>query len=420
MLTALGCAIATDVSRLALSQPAVGWMMCYPPRRTKLAMVEQRRDILLVDDTLDNLRVLSTILTEQGYKVRKVTSGALALKVIQASPPDLILLDVMMPEMNGYDVCRRLKATPEYARIPVIFISALDDALDKVEAFSVGGADYISKPFQSLEVVARVDHQFNLLQLQTQLQTQNEALQQEVATRQAAQKTLENTLRMREDLSNMLVHDLRNPVTTILMICESLTQRGIADLRSRQRLDIMHETSRRLHHLIDDLLVVAKMDAGKLLLHATAVDGNQLVMNAVDALKVMAESRCELVIDLPANSQLLHIDANLISRVLDNLVANAIKFSPAKSQVTIQLEYADPGGAAEGQQARFRVMDNGPGLSAEQQQSIFERFEVGQPVQGMAQVGLGLAFCKMVAEAHGGQIFVEPNHPQGSIFTVVI
>lgn len=140
-------------------------------------MPVDKDDILIVDDTLDNLRLLSTILGEQGYKTRKVTNGALALKAIKHAPPKLILLDVMMPDLNGYDVCQRLKADPETVGIPVIFISALDDVFDKVKAFSVGGVDYITKPFQVEEVVARINNQLVIRNLQRELQEKNDSLQ---------------------------------------------------------------------------------------------------------------------------------------------------------------------------------------------------------------------------------------------------
>ncbi len=143
------------------------------------AAARWKGDILLVDDTPGNLRLLSSLLTEQGYKVRVALNGAMALMAVQASPPDLILLDITMPEMDGYQVCRRLKDSPKTDEIPVIFVSALDEVLDKVKAFRVGGIDYITKPFQVEEVLARVENQLTIRRLQKQLQAQNELLRQE-------------------------------------------------------------------------------------------------------------------------------------------------------------------------------------------------------------------------------------------------
>ena len=147
-------------------------------------------DLLVVDDTPDNLRLLSTLLSEQGYKVRKVISGQLALRVVTVAPPDLILLDINMPQMNGYEVCEKLKANPETSEIPVIFISALDEVLDKVKAFAVGGVDYITKPFQWEEVLARVKNQLTLRSLSKQLSEQNTRLQQEIRDRQQVEEAL--------------------------------------------------------------------------------------------------------------------------------------------------------------------------------------------------------------------------------------
>ena len=157
-------------------------------------------NILVVDDTPDNLRLLSAILTEQGYKVRKALNGQTALSTVQASSPDLILLDINMPGMNGYEVCEQLKAGERTCEIPIIFISALDDVLDKVKAFSVGGVDYITKPFQGEEVLVRVANQLTICHQKQQLQTQNLRLQQEIKVRQEAEVALRIAQQKSEDL----------------------------------------------------------------------------------------------------------------------------------------------------------------------------------------------------------------------------
>jgi PAS domain S-box-containing protein len=146
-----------------------------------------KADILAIDDTPENLALLSQILTEKGYKVRSVTKGSTALRGAKAAPPDLILLDVKMPEMNGYEVCQQLKADDRTSKIPIIFISALGDVFDKVKAFQVGGVDYITKPFQVEEVLARLDTHLTIRNLQRQLENQNQQLQQEIAQKTAAE-----------------------------------------------------------------------------------------------------------------------------------------------------------------------------------------------------------------------------------------
>ncbi|MBI4781747.1 MAG: response regulator [Oscillatoriophycideae cyanobacterium NC_groundwater_1537_Pr4_S-0.65um_50_18] len=152
---------------------------------------DTRGNILLVDDTPNNIRLLSAMLIDQGYEVRRVINGQMALKTAQASPPDLILLDIKMPDMNGYEVCQRLKAAIETKDIPVIFISALDEVLDKVKAFAVGGVDYITKPFSEEEVFARVENVLTVQRLQRRLQEQNESLDQEIQKRHQLEENLQ-------------------------------------------------------------------------------------------------------------------------------------------------------------------------------------------------------------------------------------
>lgn len=195
-----------------------------PSRLTQSGMnssQSSKGDILIVDDTPNNLRLLSAMLTEQGYEVRSVASGSAALMGVQAQPPDLILLDINMPGMNGYEVCQRLKADPNTDKIPVIFISALNEIFDKVKAFSMGGVDYITKPFQVEEVLVRVENQLTLCRLQARLQAQNSRLQQAEAEllKALAQErslnqrieemaTLEERNRIARDIHDSLGHSL--------------------------------------------------------------------------------------------------------------------------------------------------------------------------------------------------------------------
>ena len=166
-------------------------------------------DVLIIDDTLDNLRLLSSLLTEQGYEVRSVTNGSTALMGIRAQPPDLVLLDITMPDMDGYEVCQRLKATPDAQQIPVIFISALNETIDKIRAFSVGGADFITKPFQAEEVLVRVEYQLNLCRLQQQLQEQNRRLQ---IAEEDLRRSLEQERALNQRIEEMVALEERNRI----------------------------------------------------------------------------------------------------------------------------------------------------------------------------------------------------------------
>ncbi|NJR62368.1 MAG: hybrid sensor histidine kinase/response regulator [Cyanobacteria bacterium CRU_2_1] len=341
-------------------------------RRTGFSR-SSRSKIVVVDDTADNLHVLSSMLTERGYDVRGVTSGLFALQAVKAAPPDLILLDIHMPEMDGYDVCMALKADPQTCKIPVIFISALNEVIDKVKAFSVGGVDYITKPFQLEEVLVRVENQLNLLRMQRQLEEQNEQLQQEIQDRMQAEASLKEMLELREDLSRMIVHDLRNPLTTILLYSDFLLRRGGLQDRARQSAEVIQSTAQQLESMINDLLLMAKMESGKLVLNCTPVNLNHLVMEVIENLQAIADQKpIELISHLPEANPQIAIDANLFRRVLDNLISNAIKFSPADSCVTVQVTYPDfqRSDEASCKQARICVIDQGLGVNEELQQHI--------------------------------------------------
>lgn len=185
------------------------------------SQVEFAADILIVDDTPDNIRLLSSMLLEQGYKVRKAINGERALQAVKAVAPDLILLDIMMPEMTGYEVCERLKGSEQTRDIPVIFVSALDDVFDKVLAFDVGGADYIAKPFRVQEVVARVNHQLTLCQQKKHLETQNEQLQQALQDRQKVEVQLQSVVKI-------VSQDIHNSITDLSLVVKDLLKTSLA------------------------------------------------------------------------------------------------------------------------------------------------------------------------------------------------
>ncbi len=232
---------------------------------------------------------------------------------------------------------------------------------------------FITKPFQVEEVIARIETHLSIRHLQDQLREKN--------------KALEATLQMREDLSRMVIHDLKNPVSTILLYSSALLNREALQDRAYQRVDVINQAAQRLQGLITDLLMLAKMESGKLLLNHRQVDLYELILSVTQDLHPLAEERnCDLRLRWP---------------------------------VIIELSYGATS-AFPKRQAELRVTDQGPGIPAALQQTIFDRFDVGLSRETIPQIGLGLAFCKMVVEAHGGQIRVEGNQPNGAIFVVEV
>jgi light-regulated signal transduction histidine kinase (bacteriophytochrome) len=352
-------------------------------------------DILIVDDTPDNLRVLSAMLTNRGYEVRKALNGQRAITSVQSKPPDLILLDIKMPEMDGYQVCQKLKADPYTCTVPIIFISALDDAQDKVKAFTAGGADYVTKPFQEAEVLARIEHQLQIQQLQKQLIAQNEEL-----TRSNWEL---------EQFAYVVSHDLQQPLQSITGFVKLLLLKyqGELDELASDYLKRIHDSGSRMQRLIQDLLAYAQVDKQKP--EFQPVDCNLVLQQVVENLQVaIAEKQVNLTHDpLPTitgnETQLLQL--------LQNLTSNAIKFvrPGVLPQVHISALYQK-------NQWYFGIHDNGIGINSEHLQSIFEIFRRIHTTQDYPGTGIGLATCKKIVELHGGQIWVESQPNVGTTF----
>ena len=358
--------------------------------------------ILVVDDTLPNLELLSEMLKARGYKVRPVPSGDLALQAAQSNPPDLILLDVHMPEMDGYEVCERLKADEQLQDIPVLFISGLSETTDKVKAFQVGGADYITKPFQFEEVEARVATHLELRRQRRQLLESNERLQK-----------LES---LREDMTAMLVHDLKSPLISSGMALQAVLRRQqpVSCLTPEELnfLQMARDSQVRLGGMIDDMLQIARAEGGQMPLERTELALCEIVAAAADDAEPWVQrAQLQLVRECEGPVS-VNGDAQKLRRVVDNLLTNAVKFTPAGGTITVSA-------GVDGPTAWLRVKDTGQGIAPEFQETVFEKF--GQVAMGhRMSVGLGLTFCKLVAEAHGGTVCLDSKPGEGSTFTVTI
>lgn len=360
-------------------------------------------DILIVDDTVANLQLLTGMLKERGYKARPVPSGRLALQAAQAQPPDLILLDINMPEMDGFAVCAELKSNPLLCDIPVIFISALNETLDKVRAFSAGGVDYITKPFQIEEVEARLSAHLRLRRLQSALQRSNAELL-------AANEELRRLQVLRDNLTHMIVHDLRSPLGGILGYHELLmmSEGGTLSERASEYLAKAHTAGERLISLVNSLLDLSKLEAGELRLSPTSCDLAAMAREVSDCLGSTFEGR-QVAVLCEGGDHVVEGDRELLTRVLQNLIANALRFTPEFGVVTIRIE-AGPS------QTSIRVIDSGPGIAPADHQRIFEKFGQVERTGPRMGTGLGLAFCRLAVEAHGGTIGLESDLGKGSTF----
>jgi signal transduction histidine kinase len=353
-------------------------------------------NILVADDSPSHLQLLSDMLKQHGYKPRPVSSGALALQAAQASPPDLILLDVNMPDTNGYDVCRQIQADPKLARIPILFISGLNDLEDKVHGFQAGGVDYITKPFQFEEVAARISTHLEICRQRRELKERYDQL-----------NALE---KMRDNLVHMIVHDLRGPVCAVMGFLDTLQSKAASKLNDVERrcLGGAIEGTDKLAEMISSLLDISRMEAGQMPLNRVACNLTDLIQTVVRSLESLLGTRHMDVAFAPRLPK-VSCDKDIIHRVLANLIVNAIKHTPDCS--LLRLTTAEEGGFV-----RVEVIDKGPGIPAEYHTKIFEKFGQVEVRRQRFSTGLGLTFCKLAVETHGGQIGVKSIVGDGSTF----
>jgi two-component system, sensor histidine kinase and response regulator len=364
--------------------------------------IDRPSDILVVDDTPANLRVLTGMLKERGYKVRPAPGGRAALAAAKEQPPDLVLLDINMPDLNGYEVCAQMKRDERMQDIPVLFISALNETIDKVMAFGVGGVDYITKPFQFEEVAARVAAHLKIRRLQLALEARNRELQQ-------SNEELRRLQALRDNLTNMIVHDLRSPLTGVVCAVEMLgleSERLTPEVKKTLRL--ARAGLDQVIALINSVLDLGKIEAGELRPHRSVCDLLALARDSATILDLLRGAR-KITVECASETLPACLDRDLIGRVIQNFLGNALKFTEEDGTIVIRVERVDG-------RVRLSVIDDGPGIPAEFHERIFEKYcqvESGRPRIG---TGIGLTFCRLAVQAHGGTIGVISELGKGSTF----
>ncbi len=357
--------------------------------------------ILLVDDTPENLQLLINILAQKGYRIRPASSGKRALSAVKTDPPDLILLDVMMPEMDGYMVCEQLKADEQTRDIPIIFLSALPDTIHKVKAFELGGVDYITKPFQVQEVVARVQMQLVLRESQKQLSQQNKLLQQ-------LNQELVRSNQELEQFSYIVSHDLQQPLQGILGFAKILQMKYQTHLDEEAIEYILRivGAGERMQHLIQELLAYGQVTATCPFI---PTDCHAAMAKAIANLQLII-AECSAKVTWNELPTVMGNETQLV-QLFQNLISNALKFS--RPHVTLEIEISVESKAGEW---LFRVQDNGIGIEPQDCERIFELFQRLHPDRESSGTGIGLATCKKIVERHGGQIWVNSRIDWGSQF----
>ncbi|MEG4588687.1 response regulator [Microcoleus sp. MOSTC5] len=391
---------------------------------------ENKGNILIVDDTPENLQVLSATLSDRGYKVRGVINGKMAIRAARSGSPDLILLDIKMPEIDGYEVCTQLKADPKTSEIPVIFISALDEVLDKVTAFKVGGVDYITKPFHVAEVLARIENQLTIQRLKKQLLDRNTELQQEIIERKKAEETAAAASVAKSQFVANMSHELRTPLNAILGFTQVMSRDSLLSHENLENLRIINRSGQHLLELINDVLDLSKIEAGIIGLDERSFDLYQLLETLEEMFQIKAETknlqlRFFVQADVP---QYIKTDEKKLRVCLINLLGNAIKFTldggliwlrvsvESKQQLT-EAEIYSNSTSGEEVLILFEVEDTGVGIPAAENDTLFDAFVQTEAGRNAADgTGLGLTITKKYVQIMGGDIGFKSVLGKGTSF----
>lgn len=361
---------------------------------------QPKGNILIIDDSLPNLRLLTDMLADRGYKVRGAPDGKTGLTAARLSHPDIILLDIMMPGEDGYLVCQKLKDLPETAAIPVIFVSALDANLDKVKAFSMGGVDYITKPFQAEEVLARVETHLTLHNMQKRLQQMNE----ELLTINQELRTSNEEL---DAFARTVAHDLIHPIGVILGYGEVLTMGLLPPEMQQNSIHIIIQTAHKMSNIVNELLLLAGVRKNKVV--PQPLEMAEIVAVARERLTELVE-KYQAQIDVPSEWPVAVGYAPWIEEVWVNYLSNGMKYGgrPPRLQLGASVQ-AD-------NMVQFWVQDNGFGLTPEEQAQLYMPFTrlTELKVDGH---GLGLSIVERIISKLGGQVGVESKIGQGSKFS---
>ena len=361
--------------------------------------LQRNSNVLIVDDVPDNLSLLSNILEEMNIDVEIASSGQKALRMIENRKPDLILLDISMPEMDGFEVCNRLKADTKFSNIPIIFLTARTEIQDIIKGFKLGAVDYVTKPFNTSELISRVETHLELKKSRDIIAVQNQDLQEL------------NT--MKDKFFSIVAHDLKNPFFQIMNDSETLLKqvKKINDETIEKQLENIFRQSKQSYTLLQNLLEWSRSQTGTLKWEPETIDLTQIIDEIITLLRSIANNKEILLYKVAFKDTFAFADAKMVKATIRNLTTNALKFTERGGEVMVVTE--DLGDFIE-----ITISDNGIGIPKEDIEKLF-RIDVhysNPGTEGEDGTGLGLILCKEFVERNGGSIYVESEVNKGSKF----
>ena len=360
--------------------------------------------ILIVDDVMSNVLLLKVLLTNEKFAIATASNGRQALEQVEKENPDLVLLDVMMPDMSGFEVAQHLKSNPQTAEIPIIFLTALNSTADIVKGFQVGANDFISKPFNKEELIIRVTHQISLVAAKRLILSKTEELQRTIAGR--------------DKLYSVIAHDLRSPMGSIKMVLNMLILNLPFEKIGAEMYELLtmaNQTTEDVFSLLDNLLKWTKSQIGKLNVVYQDVDLVEVTDGVIEIFSMVASLKKIRIREMKPERMMVNADIDMLKTVVRNLLSNAIRFSKENSEILVKMEEVNG-------MAVVSVQDHGCGISEEGQKKLlhadthFSTFGTNNE-EGS---GLGLLLCKDFVVKNGGKLWFTSKEGEGSIFSFSI
>ena len=357
--------------------------------------------LLVVDDVQTNVLLLKALLGKEGYGILVANNGQEALEVIRNENPDLILLDVMMPGMDGFEVAERLKSEEFRCEIPIIFLTALDDTQSIVNGFKLGVGDFISKPFRKEELMVRIKHQLSLVAARRIIEEKNEELRKTIAGR--------------DKMYSVIAQDLRSPMASMKMLLNTImmsVEKDKIDPDIFDMLEMSNKTSEEVFSLLDNLLKWTKSQLGKLTVIPQKLDISGLADGVVEVMNSVAEVKHIKLIRTDHESFFVYVDIEMIKSILRNLISNAVKFSNPDSEIKVGIK-------AEDGKVIVSVTDSGKGIKKEDQHKLLKDSThfTTYGTNSEEGSGLGLLLCRDFARKNGGELWFESEENLGSVFS---
>ncbi len=372
-----------------------------PIKEMMMEINQSEYKILVVDDVLSNVLLLKVLLTNEKYNIVTAMNGTQALKMVESELPDLILLDVMMPDISGFEVAQQLKAKPACAQIPIIFLTALNSTADIVKGFQMGANDFISKPFNKEELIIRVMHQISLIAAKRIIYNQTEELKR--------------TIKGRDKLYSVIAHDLRSPMASIKMVLNML----MINLPSEkigyemyELLNMANQTTEELFSLLDNLLKWTKSQIGRLNVVPQDIELVGVTAGVIEVFSMVAELK-QVKINLQAPEEVeVRADIDMIKTVIRNLISNALKFSNLGGEVTVVVEEKE-------EQIVVSVIDHGRGIKEEDQEKLLhvDTHFTTFGTKNEEGSGLGLLLCQDFVRKNNGELWFNSTFGEGSTFS---